>query len=375
MRQWVGLGRTLATVAAGAGVVAASAAAGYAAERLVAGGRRGADPEAGERFGALRGQPRIVTADDGLELYVEVEGDAEAPLTIVWTHGYALNQDCFHYQRRDLAGLGRMVFWDQRSHGRSGYGPSESATIDQVGRDLARVVEAVAPEGPLVLVGHSMGGMTVMALADHHPELFADRVVGVALLATSAGALAEITLGVPAYAAKVFHRVAPAFVTAASRQAELIEKSRRAGSDLGYLLTKRYSFASDVSPSIVRFCAEMVSATPIEVIADFFPAFHNHDKLRALDVLRGIETLIMVGEQDLLTPADHSRLMAESVPGAELHVLDRCGHMLMLEHYPVVNTRLRELIGRARAAIGDAPSTGDRGPAENPAPPARSATA
>ena len=43
------------------------------------------------------------------------------------------------------------------------------------------------PEGPIVLVGHSMGGMTIMALADAHPELFGDQVLGVALLSTSAG--------------------------------------------------------------------------------------------------------------------------------------------------------------------------------------------
>jgi pimeloyl-ACP methyl ester carboxylesterase len=351
VRGWLGLGRTVAAVAAGAGVVAASAAAGYATEQLVTRRRlRGPDPERNERFGSLRGRPLTVAAEDGVPLYVEVDGSVDAPLTLVWTHGYALNQDSFHYQRRDLGDLGRLVFWDQRGHGRSGRGASDTANIDQLGRDLAAVVDAVAPAGPLVLVGHSMGGMTVLALADHHPELFAERVVGVALMATSAGALGEITLGVPAYAAKALHRVMPSFVTVAARQPDLVERSRRAGSDLGYLLTKRYSFASDVSPSLVRFCAEMVSATPIEVIADFFRAFASHDKLKALDVLNGIETLVVAGEQDLLTPADHSRSMLDAVPGAELLVLDPAGHMLMLEHHEIVNERLRELVIRARAA-------------------------
>ena len=60
-------------------------------------------------------------------------------------------------------------------------------TIDQLGRDLKAVIDAAAPEGPLVLVGHSMGGMTVMALADQYPELIRDRVVGVAFVGTSCG--------------------------------------------------------------------------------------------------------------------------------------------------------------------------------------------
>ena len=75
-----------------------------------------------------------------------------------------------------------MVFWDQRSHGRSGRSDLTHATIDQLGDDLLAVLEATtAPGRPVVLVGHSMGGMTIMALADRHPELFGDRVVGVAL--------------------------------------------------------------------------------------------------------------------------------------------------------------------------------------------------
>ena len=91
------------------------------------------------------------------------------PPTIVFSHGYALSLDSWHFQRKALRGRYRLVFWDQRGHGRSATGPHGSATIDQIGRDLARVIEALAPDGPLVLVGHSMGGMTVMSLAEQDP--------------------------------------------------------------------------------------------------------------------------------------------------------------------------------------------------------------
>ena len=60
-----------------------------------------------------------------------------------------------------------------------------------------------------MLVGHSMGGMTIMALADQQPELFGDRVIGVALVSTSPGRLAEVGLGVPAAAGRVLFKVAP----------------------------------------------------------------------------------------------------------------------------------------------------------------------
>jgi tetratricopeptide (TPR) repeat protein len=132
----------------------------------------------------------------------------------------------------------------------------------------------------------------------------------VALLCTSPGKLAEVTLGVPAALGRVARRVAPGVVSSLSRRPTLVERGRRMGSDISYVLTKRYSFArDDVAPSLVEFTAAMNAATPFEVVAEFFPAFDAHDKLAALPVLNGVETLILAGEGDLMTPADHSRGM------------------------------------------------------------------
>jgi pimeloyl-ACP methyl ester carboxylesterase len=354
-----GVGRRAGIVGLGAGVVAAGAVIGLAAERYAVGRSfRRTDPVVEEPFGSLRGRPVVVTADDGVVLHVEVDepaqGAATAP-TIVFCHGYALNQDAFHYQRRDLRDLGRLVFWDQRGHGRSARGPMEHATIDQLGADLRCVLDAVAPSGPVVLVGHSMGGMTVMALADAHPELFGSRVIGVALISTSPGRMAEVTLGVPAYLGRVFHRMAPGVMAAAARRPDLAERGRRMGSDVGFVLTKRYSFASAVPASLVEFTAAMNAATPVDVLAELFPAFNAHDKLEALDVLNGVETLILAGEGDLMTPAAHSEDMLRKVPGAELVVLPESGHMVVLERYGEVNEQLRGLVARALAAAGGAP--------------------
>ena len=327
---------------------------GIAAERYAVGRSfRRVDIMRDEPFGRLRGEPIYVVADDGVDLYVEVNGVAEADLTVVFVHGYALNQDSWHYQRRDLTDLGRLVFFDQRGHGRSMRGGQERSTIDQLGEDLYQMLDAVAGDGkPVMLVGHSMGGMTVLALADLHPELFGDRIVGVALLSTSPGRLAEVTLGAPAYTGRIFHKFAPGFMAALARQAELVERSRRAGSDLSYILTKRLAFASDVPPSLVRFAADMLASTPIDVVADFFPAFDAHDKMSALPVLQQVETLVMVGASDLITPDEHSRDIVRAVPGAELVIIPDCGHLIICEYPDVVNHHLRELASRARRLAG-----------------------
>lgn len=348
-------GRRAALVAGAAGVVAAGAAVGLAAERYAAGRSfRGDDPEADEPLGELRGRVVPVRTTDGVPLHVEVDdaSDARHPpaVTLVFCHGLALDQGTWHYQRRDLDDLGRLVFWDQRGHGRSGRGSTGCLTIDQLGRDLHTVLQRTAPTGPVVLVGHSMGGMTIMALADQHPELFGERVVGVALIATSAGRLADVGLGVPAAAGRALRKVAPRALTALNRRPELVSRGLTLGADLQFVLTKRYSFATDVPPSLTRFVARMHAGTPLDVIAELVPAFTDHDKLDALGVLESVATLILGGERDLMTPADHSRDMAARLPGAELVVLPEAGHMVMLEHYDVVTDHLRTLVERALAA-------------------------
>ena len=184
-------------LAAAAGLLAVGAAAGVVAERAVVAKSGRADREADEPYGKLRGTPLEVHDSTGGTLHVEVEEctrDNPEGITLVFSHGYALNQDCWHYQRRDLRAVGRLVFWDQRSHGRSHRSLPETNTIEQLGRDLYEVIGAVVPEGPIILVGHSMGGMTIMQLALAHPELFGSRVRGLALLSTSPGGLRDVPL-------------------------------------------------------------------------------------------------------------------------------------------------------------------------------------
>jgi pimeloyl-ACP methyl ester carboxylesterase len=346
-------GKRVGVFGAAVSVVAAGAAVGMAAERYAVGRSfRRTDPARREPFGRLRGSPTYVTADDGIDLYVEIEGDLDSDVTIIFLHGYALNQDSWHYQRRDLGDLGRLVLVDQRAHGQSARGTSERATIEQLAHDLRAIIEAIALDGPVVLIGHSMGGMTIMALADLYPGLFGDQITGAALLSSSPGRLAEVTIGVPAYTGRILRKLAPRFFAALARQAELVDRSRRVGSDLSYVLTKRLAFASDVAPSLVRFASRMLAQTPIDVVAEFFPAFDAHDKLAALPVLQRVETLVMVGAEDLLTPEEHSRDIVRAVPGAELVVVPDAGHLLLLEYPEVVNRAIRELVERARRLAG-----------------------
>ncbi|MCX4489170.1 alpha/beta hydrolase [Streptomyces anulatus] len=367
------------------GVLAAGAAAGVAVERLTVG--RGIRKkarlalDATGPYGSLRGTPGRAVADDGTELYYEIDEvedapaaddgpgasgtrrrrlfgrKAPAPVTVVFSHGYCLGQDSWHFQRAALRGLVRAVYWDQRSHGRSGRGRAQAdgvpVGIDQLGRDLRAVIDAAAPEGPLVLVGHSMGGMTMMALADQYPALIRDRVAAVALVGTSGGKLGEVSFGLPVAGVNAVRRVLPGVLKALGSQTELVEKGRRATADLFAGLIKRYSFGSrDVDPAVARFAERLIESTPIDVVAEFYPAFTEHDKSGALPAFRDVPVLILAGDKDLVTPSSHSEAIADVLPDAELVIVPDAGHLVMLEHPETVTDRLADLLVRSGTVPG-----------------------
>jgi pimeloyl-ACP methyl ester carboxylesterase len=345
---------------AAAGTVAAAALAGALVEkRLVARRRSGPDPG----FGQLRGPVRPVRTDDGLRLHAEVDEPASgqsppregqpAP-TLVFVHGYALNLDCWHFQRQHFRGRLRMVFYDQRSHGRSERSLPQHATIDQLGRDLAAVLDQLVPEGPVVLVGHSMGGMTIMALAEQHPELFGTRVVGAALISTTAGGLRTHRVLGRWLPERVMGQVTPRLVAGLARMPGLVEGARRAGSGIGFVATGRLAFGQDVPPSYVDFVDDMLTRTPFEVLAEFFPNFDALDKFSVLHAFERVPTTIICGDQDRLTSIGHSRKMAQRIPGARLVECPGAGHLVILERRDDVDAALEDLLADGSAREGRA---------------------
>lgn len=340
------------------GAAAAGVAAGVAVERLAIGRTRlRPDPDARELFGRLPGVEATVAADDGALLHVEETGSGD--LTVVFVHGYALSMHCWHYQRRDLTDVGRLVFYDQRAHGRSERGPAGHLTVDQLGRDLDAVLTQLVPTGPVVLVGHSLGGMTIMALAHQRPELFGDRVIGVALLSTSPGKLAEVGFRLPVRVSGVLTgSLLPRFDSLIGIRPALIERGRRVGSDLAFVMSRRYGFGDDASPAQVEFVERMLAATPVDVITGFARSILEHDKYEALDVLAKVSTLVLSGGDDKITPPAHSDEIAARTAGAELIRLAGAGHMVMLERASLVNLHLRALLRRAVATHASRESDG-----------------
>jgi pimeloyl-ACP methyl ester carboxylesterase len=296
---------------------------------------------------------RSVTTADGASLAVRTDGPEDAAVTLVLAHGWTLDAGAWEPHALELAAEGRIrvVRYDQRGHGGSTGGSARPWSIDLLGEDLARVIEETAPSGPLVLGGHSMGGMTVMALAAARPELFAERVAGVLLTGTSAGQLdPRGRKGAPLRLRALGH-LESAFFGYCSRTAERSERirTRLPGPDgrVNPFLVKRYLYGPKAAREAVLAGARMIHACPMTAVADWFPALMLHDKAGALGALRGVPVQIVVGTLDRLTPVAHSRRLVEELPDAQLEIEPGCGHMLLLERPEAVIGPLRRLCAGA----------------------------
>jgi pimeloyl-ACP methyl ester carboxylesterase len=291
---------------------------------------------------------RTVITDDGVPLHVEVDGDPHAALTVLFSHGFTARLAEWDLQRAALRDRARLVLWDQRGHGRSGWTKLTAATIDRTGRDLGQVLDATTPSGPVVLAGHSMGGMSILALARRRPELFSGRVAGVLLLATSAGGLVQT--GVPGLLVKAIRklRLLSLYLRFLQLIAPVLERFRRRGTRLGRRVTRRLLFgADDADPANVNLVQRLLEETPLPVVMAYYATFLDHDETAALEVLRQVPVTVIAATHDRLTPAAHGRDMAARIgEDAELVVVPGAGHSVNLTRSDVVDAALVRLLDR-----------------------------
>jgi len=297
-----------------------------------------------------------VRTSDGAELHAVIDGRDDAPVTLVLAHGWTLAQAAWDdvaglLAPRVTAGDLRLIRYDQRGHGRSTWGryadDVAELSIDQLGADLGEVIDQLAPSGPVVLGGHSMGGMTIMCLAAARPELFGDRVRGVALVSTSAGDLAPAG---KTLAERLQLKFAPGMVTVAIGAARALERLRQLlppTHPRHQKMVRELLYGADATDEMVVAGAEIMHASTVRSFAAFYPALGEHDKRQELKALTNVPVEILVGASDKLTPTRHSRRLAEALPDATLQIVERTGHMLTQERPQVVADAVERLLAAA----------------------------
>jgi pimeloyl-ACP methyl ester carboxylesterase len=349
------------------GLAAAGVAAGIAGRRVLLRRRQEAEPDpyADEPFGELPADEyRTVTTAEGIPLHVEIVGPAWARTTVIFVHGFCLDMGTFHFQRQALSqvdgiprssperslGALRAIFYDQPGHGRSGRLPAGEYTVEMLASALRTVIEeCAAPDSRVVLVGHSMGGMAIMALAEQDPDLFAPdgRVARVVLISTSAGG---VTFGLPDLVVRFRDRLLPLISNAGTATAPVVDRARAAAKDLARLLTRKYGFGSvGASPSLVSYVEHMNGAMSTESLARYICALYGHACEPSASGLKRVPVLVISGDEDHVIPVEHSHALARELPHAELVVIPGAGHMALLECSDVVNDVLFPFIRKIGA--------------------------
>lgn len=288
----------------------------------------------------LRSGNRFRTSD-GTALFVRTSGPRQAAKTLVlvhaWTQDHTEWDPILPLLPPDVA----VLRYDHRGHGGSGPAAPGTATLAQLADDLAELIADRAPEGRLVLAGHSMGGMTVMALAERYPELVSERVDAVALIATSCSNMDKLTLGLRGRAGRAAIRVD-------KRLGRMLSHYGKEFLPIPAVLarpaTKWLAFGRKARRADVRaMTAQFLRAHPSSV-GGFRDSMSKHDRRAALAVLKDKRCAVLVGGRDRLTPVPHAKVIAQELPEAEFVLFPGAGHELTYERSQGVAARLRRLL-------------------------------
>lgn len=300
--------------------------------------RIAADPEQEALANPPDGRPLRVRSSDGTMLNAEAFG-AEDAATFVLAHGWTETLCYWTYIIRGLCDRGfRVVAYDLRGHGDSDAAVDDDYSMARFGEDLEAVLEASVPEGHrAVVVGHSLGAMSVAAWAEHHDV--GRRVGAAALLNTGVGDLVAESLLFP------LPRVAHALHHAIAVRGFLGARAPlpRVSTPLSHAAVRYIAFGPAASPAQVAYYERMLVACPPDVRASVGIAMSEMELHHALPRLT-VPTLVMAGEKDRLTPPSHARRIADELPVLEkLIVLEETGHMSPLEQPTAVTAALAEL--------------------------------
>ena len=263
----------------------------------------------------------FVSATDGTRIHYEVTGKSgKTPVLMI--QGLGASKNAWNLQRIAMATRFRCISFDNRGAGRSDK-PTEPFTLEQMADDAIAVLDAAGIETAHV-VGASMGGVISQIVAVKYPQ----RVRSLTLVCTAcrnhpwrqellqswaktADEKGMIEVGKEAaqwvMSPRSFRRLVPAFTWMGPLAA----------------LRPRHSFVSQID-AILNTREELV------------------DQLSTITA----PTMVIVGNQDILTPRGDSEEIAERIPNAELVVISGAAHGLMMEHSSTFNKILIEFLQR-----------------------------
>lgn len=295
---------------------------------------------------ADRGEGAMVTSTSGSMLHTQTVGPKDAP-TIIFTHGWGMDSSFWCYAKRDLGARFRVLVWDLPGLGRSKPSGANAISLDSFAADLATLIAGCGPH-PIVLVGHSIGGMTIQTLLRDHPQV-QDRVAAIVLLNTT-------------YTNPLKTMVLSRLLQAIQRP--LLEPMAHLTIWLSPLvwLSKWQSYLSGSTHIAMRLgCGKFVTRSQLGHVALLStrasPAVEARGDLAmfhwdATDALRSlrIPALVIGGDMDVVTKLEASRVIASESGLATLRVVEGVNHMGPMERADLYNQMIMGAVEEVQAA-------------------------
>lgn len=323
------------------GLAGAAVAGGMISRTILNARRRRDDPEAHELLSLLPPEDLgPIRAFDGTELAVRAAGRRADPV-LLFAHGFSLDLTSWHYQWTGLSDRFRCVLMDFRSHGRSGRAADGDLSPMALGHDLAAVLEAVTTERPAVVVGHSMGAMAMLAMAESRPDLYAGRVAG----AVFAGAASnDLLRGAMGSITELLRPRLGSIRQAADRVNRLRGYVLASPVDVGHVVARMTQFGHHASPHIVDYIVGLAARAPSEVWTEGLAGLMEMDQRHSLRHVR-VPALVIVGDEDRVTPPSAAVALADELPDGRLEVIEGAGHIPMMEAHAAFNDRVATFAG------------------------------
>jgi pimeloyl-ACP methyl ester carboxylesterase len=260
---------------------------------------------------------------NGIRIAYTDEGEG-TPLLFV--HGFPLNRATWSKQVAFFKANYRVVAPDLRGLGESASGPGP-VSMSRFAEDLHALMQRLST-GPVVLVGHSMGGYVALAFATAYPNALR----GLVLVGTKAG------------------KDAPE--VAAARRATA-EKVRTDGvSTVVDAMAPKMLSASNEDPAMAASVhGFMASSKPDGVMGALWGMADRPDASARLGQIR-VPTLVITGADDTVIPPSESAVLAGSIPGAQLRVIPQAGHLVAFERADAFNEALKDWLDSGSAVSG-----------------------
>lgn len=272
---------------------------------------------------------------DGAPLHVELFGPADAP-AVVLAHGWTCAIPFWAAQIRALAEDHHVIAYDQRGHGRS---PAPTGPAGYTSRALADDLQAVLaaalePGRRAVVVGHSMGGMTIMAAA--RGETFREHTAAALLCSTGGSRLTEDGTVVPLPPGPLRTRLTRAVLGSSAPLGPVTPSGRR--------VLRYATMGRGATPEMTEACARIVHGCPRRVRQRWARLFEGLDLTAGIAGLT-VPTAVLAGGADRLTPPVHARRTVAALPRcAGLTELPGIGHMTPVEAPDAVSGLIRDLV-------------------------------